>query len=92
MRRFLLIALASLIVAAFAAVPASATSTGSKGQPNQSCGTDTGQSPIEPNGFTNSSGFANAESHYANPGVVPDQANDHAVSQYDVACFQLSSH
>jgi len=91
MRRFLLIVIASLVVAAFAAVPASANSTGNMGQPSQSCGTDLGQSPVEPNGF-GSSGFANAESHYANPGVVPDSANGHAVSQYDVACFQLSNH
>ncbi len=92
MRRFLLIAIASLVVAAFAAVPASATPTGNQGQPSQSCGTGQGQSPIEPHGFTDSAGFANAEDHYANPGVVPDTANGHAVSQYDVACFQLSSH
>ena len=37
-------------------------------------------------------GFANAQSHYANPGVVPSTANGHAVSQYDVACFQQASH
>ena len=91
MRRFLLIVIASLVVAAFAAVPASATSTGTPGQPSQSCGTGPGQSPVGPAGF-DTSGFANAESHYANPGVVPDQANHHAVAQYDVACFQLSSH
>ena len=37
-------------------------------------------------------GFANAEQRYANPGTVPDAANDHAVSQYDVAGFQWCTH
>ena len=89
MRRFLLIVIASLVVAAFAAVPASATSTGNKGQPSQECGTDPGQSPVEPHGFTNSAGFANAEDHYAAGGA---NNNPQAFSQYDVACFQLSNH
>jgi hypothetical protein len=91
MRRFLLIVIASLVVAAFAAVPASATSTGTPGQPSQSCGTGPGQSPVGPPGF-DKPGFANAESHYADPSRLPDTANGHAVSQYDVACFQLSNH
>ena len=92
MRRFLLIAIASLVVAAIAAAPASAnrpTPPGEPGQPNVSCDVF---NTAEPHGFTDSAGFANAEDHYANPGVVPDMANGHAVSQYDVACFQLSSH
>ena len=37
MRRFIVAAIASLVVAAFAAVPAGATSTGNRGQPSQSC-------------------------------------------------------
>ena len=47
MRRFLLIVIASLVVAAFASVPASATSTGTPGQPSQSCGTGPGQRASE---------------------------------------------
>lgn len=94
MRRFIVAAITSLVVAAFAAVPAAATSTGNRGQPNQACGTDPGQSPVEPRGFTDSAGFANAEQHYAGSEGTPSAANGnfHAVAQYDVACFQLSSH
>ena len=88
MRRFIVAAIASLVVAAFAAVPATATSTGNRGQPSQECGTGPGQSPVEPAGF-GTDGFANAEGQYAAGGA---NGNPHAVAQYDVACFQLSSH
>lgn len=57
------------------------------GQPNQECGE---VQPPEPPGF-GSRGFANAESHYAGEEGTPSaqHANSpHAVSQYDVACFQ----
>ena len=56
------------------------------GQPNASC-EDTGASP--PPGFS-TSGFENAESHYAGSDGTPSLANsnsDKAVSQYDIACF-----
>src|SRR5262249_10275098 len=36
---------------------------------------------------SNSPGFANATSHYANPGTTPGN-NLHAVSEYDIACYQ----
>ena len=42
MRRFIVAAIASLVVAAFAAVPAAATSTGNRGQPNQDCEASSG--------------------------------------------------
>ena len=87
MRRFLLIALASLIVGAFAAVPAGATSTGTQGQPNQDCESLLANGGSEPPGFT-TAGFANAQGVYAHM----QNGNTHAVSQYDVACFQHSSH
>lgn len=46
--------------------------------------------PLEPNGFS-SGGFANADLHYAGNGAPSLNANtDHAVSQYDVACHQVS--
>jgi len=57
-------------------------------QPGADCETST----TEPNGFVNSSGFAGATLVYAggdNSNSNPD--NPAAVSQYDVACFQLSS-
>jgi len=86
MRRFLLIVMASLVVAAFAAVPAAATPTSNKpGQPNVSCEVFTSAAP---HGFS-TDGFATAEGHYAAGGANDNPA---AVSQYDVACFQLSSH
>jgi hypothetical protein len=80
---------ASLVFAALPATAAFATNPhqGTTGQPNQSCET----LQIEHAGF-DTGGFANAQSHYANPGVVPATANGHAVSQYDVACFQQASH
>ena len=90
MRRSIAVVAVSLV---FAALPATAAfaanphSSGTTGQPNQSC-EDLG---IDHAGF-NTGGFANAQSHYANPGVVPATANGHAVSQYDVACFQQASH
>jgi hypothetical protein len=60
---------------------AAATSTGVPGQPNQSCE----EQQTGPPGFQ-TDGFANAQQHYANKEGTP------AVSQYDVACFQLSQH
>jgi hypothetical protein len=58
------------------------------GQPNASCE----ESTLEPNGFS-SGGFANADLHYAGNGAPSFNANsDHAVSQYDVACYQVSLH
>lgn len=58
------------------------------GQPNASCE----ESTLEPNGFS-SGGFANADLHYAGNGAPSLNANsNHAVSQYDVACYQVSLH
>jgi hypothetical protein len=93
MRRFIVAAIASLVVAAFAAVPAAATSTGNRGQPNQDCEALAASGGTAPPGF-GTAGFANAQNHYAGSEGTPSAAhgNPHAVSQYDVACFQLSSH
>ena len=92
MRRFIVAALASLVVAAFAAVPAGATSTGNRGQPNQDCEALAASGGTAPPGF-GTAGFANAQNHYAGSEGTPSAAhgNSHAVSQYDVACFQLST-
>jgi len=59
---------------AFAAANPSGT-----GQPNVECGDS--NATAAPKGF-GTSGFANAEQHYAN------KDGTHAVSQYDVACFR----
>ena len=58
------------------------------GQPSASCGSPGATSA--PAGFS-TGGFANAESHYAGSEGTPSaqHANSsHAVSQYDVACYQ----
>jgi len=56
------------------------------GQPNQSCEEQTSA----PAGFS-SPGFAKAELVYAGSEDSHSAPNPHAVSQYDVACFQVSS-
>ena len=74
--------------------PASAASTGNQGQPNQSCGSSTapntpGNASSAPGSAFNPSGQAG--SVYA--GQQPQNSgNPKAVSQYDVACFQVSQH
>ena len=93
MRRSIAVVALSLVIAAFMATAAFAdnphTTPGSTGQPGQSC-EDLG---ITHQGFT-SGGFLHAKTVYAN---VPEsgqgnETNPHAVSQYDVACFQQFSH
>ena len=60
------------------------------GQPGAECGDE--DALIEPNGFS-SGGFAIAETKYAGSPGTPslENGNSHAVSQYDVACYQLSN-
>ena len=65
-----------------------ASNPSGNGQPNVECGEDGITSA--PAGFS-TGGFANAEDHYAGSDGTQSQANansDHAVSQYDVACYQ----
>jgi hypothetical protein len=91
MRKFIMAALASLVVAAFAAGPASAARNPSgTGQPGAECGAPGATS--EPAGFL-TTGFANAEQRYAGSEGTPSLAHgsSHAVAQYDVACFQVTS-
>ena len=95
MKRFIVIvAILVILVAGLAVSPftrAFAADPGTQGQPNQSCQAVFGPgTPLVPNGF-NTSGFANAEAHYA--GSQPQNSvNPKSVSQYDVACFQNSGH
>jgi len=86
MRRVLTVIVCGFALAAstsgFAANPSGT------GQPNQSCE----EQSSAPAGFS-SGGFANAEAHYAGNGTGSQNANSgNAVSQYDVACFQVSQH
>jgi hypothetical protein len=61
------------------------------GQPGAGCGDE--NATVMPHGFT-TDGFANADSHYANPDSQggTSSGNWHVVSQYDVACYQLTLH
>ncbi len=64
-----------------------AANPGTTGQPNHSCEEQTTSLA----GFT-TDGFVNAQSVYAGSGSGSSHAGSPtAVSQYDVACFQLSS-
>jgi hypothetical protein len=60
------------------------------GQPGAECGDP--NAVVEPRGFL-TGGFAHAETVYAGSDGTPSVANGsgHAVSQYDVACFQVTS-
>jgi hypothetical protein len=83
----------ALVLVPAAAAEAAANPSGS-GQPSQSCQDfqTTPTSPLLVNGF-NTDGFAQAGSVYAGSPGTPSLAHAQspaAVSQYDVACFQLS--
>lgn len=68
------------------AVAGAAANPSGSGQPSQECGSPT--APASPAGF-GTGGFAIAETHYA--GSAPQNSNNpHSVSQYDVACYQVS--
>jgi hypothetical protein len=91
MRKLLLVTLGVAALAAASPLAASAARNPSgTGQPSAECG-EAGATQ-EPPGFS-TGGFANAESHYAGSEGTPSAANgsSHAVSQYDVACFQVTS-
>jgi hypothetical protein len=79
------------VVGGFSAVGAvAAPNPSGTGQPGAECGEAGATS--EPKGF-GTEGFSNAESHYAGSEGTPsaEHGNSHAVSQYDVACFQHTS-
>jgi hypothetical protein len=83
----------AIVIASLAAVaPAFGLSPATGGQPNQSCE----DQPTGPAGImSTTNGFATrAVNVYA--GALPDahslvSGNEFAVSQYDVACFEVSS-
>ncbi len=83
------IAVATIIVGlSMSALAFAAANPSGTGQPSQSCQSE----PMMPNGFT-TQGFANAETHYAGSDGTPSLAHANstkAVSQYDVACYQVS--
>ena len=86
-----IIAVAVAIASLTGAAPALGLSPGGGGQPTQSCQ----DQPTGPPGITSTTnGFATkAVNVYAGSFGTPSLANgnSHAVSQYDVACFEVSS-
>jgi len=95
-RKFILgIVLSTSLVLVGASAALADTTSGTPGQPNQSCGSGTA-----PN--TPSNAAASAPGSAFNPngtagtvyaGTQPQNStNPNSVSQYDVACFQVSSH
>ena len=69
-----------------------AIAPGQPGYPGTTCGSPGAEN--SPPGF-NTAGFANAGAHYAGSPGTPslEHANSpHAISQYDIACFQVTQH
>jgi hypothetical protein len=92
MRGFAAVVASVAAAASFAASGLAAPNPSGTGQPSQSCQAQ----PSGPPGITSTTnGFATrAVNVYAGSPGTPSAANGnaHAVSQYDVACFQVSQH
>jgi len=91
-RKLILGVTVSIAIVLVGGLTAFADTTGSTGQPNQSCQAQPstpGNAASAPGSAFNTSGVAGTV--YA--GTQPQNStNPHSVSQYDVACFQVSSH
>lgn len=81
MKKLVLIGVMTSALALGSAPAFAASNPAGTGQPGVECGEDGAE--LGPHGFA-TSGFANAETHYA------DTDGTHAVSQYDVACYQFT--
>ena len=81
---------AGLLATAVAAPGLAAPNPAGTGQPGAECGEE--GATMEPAGFL-TAGFAHAETVYAGSDGTPSLANgsSHAVSQYDIACYQVTS-
>jgi hypothetical protein len=91
MRRALIAGIAGvLLMIGSAGAAAAAPNPSGSGQPGAECGAAGATSA--PGGFS-SGGFANAEAHYAGSDGTGSlhSGNSTAVSQYDVACYQVTS-
>ena len=91
MKKIIALSSALILAAGFSLTALAAANPSGTGQPNQSCGSDTAS--MMPNGFS-TSGFAHAETVYAGSDGSHSAQNansSHAVAQYDVACFQVTS-
>jgi len=93
LRKKLAVVLAATFILALSGGPAAFAAPNPSGtdQPGAECGAPNAMN--EPAGFS-TGGFANAEEHYAGSDGTASLAHansSHAVSQYDVACYQLSN-
>jgi hypothetical protein len=96
--KYLLMILTTLAVMAVLASTAVAGNPSGQGQPSQTCLSST--APQEPGNAASASGSAFNESSPGTAGTVyagngantSTPANGAAVSQYDVACYQVSHH
>ena len=78
------------LMLSFAAGTLAAGNPAGTGQPSVECGDEGAE--LEPHGFL-TGGFETAEERYAGEGEASllHANSTHAVSQYDVACFQFTS-
>jgi hypothetical protein len=92
MKWFLVVAAVSAALGLSSAGAALADPTGSTGQPNQSCQVTT----VTPGNAASAPGSAfnpNGTSGSVYAGTQPQNSgNPNSVAQYDVACFQQTSH
>ncbi len=84
--------LGTILAAVIGLAPQAAMAAGNPsgtGQPGAECGEE--GATIEPAGFLGD-GFAIAEAHYAGSDGTHSlvSGNAHAVSQYDIACYQVT--
>ncbi len=92
LRRFIIVAVAALVVLSGSSVLVFADNPPGTGQPSQSCGSST--APQTPGQSATASGSAFNPNGVA-PGVYAgtqpqNSGNPKAVAQYDAACFQVS--
>jgi hypothetical protein len=97
-RKLALTAASVLTLAAAAAPAVAAPNPAGTGQPGVAAdngnGADCSTTSSQPNGF-GTGGFTNAGNVYANPAPAQSgvsSGNPDAVSEYDIACYQVSQH
>jgi hypothetical protein len=86
-----------LTLFAFGAANATAANPSGTGQPSQTClsstaATEPGNAANAPGSAFNENGGIAGGVYAGNGQTLSTPANGHAVSQYDVACFQVSQH
>jgi hypothetical protein len=91
MNKKLSIALVPALIVLMSSIVLAAPNPSGTGQSSQSCQAVFPTGPLMPNGF-NTAGFALAGTVYAGSGASVQHANSpNAVSQYDVACYQVAN-